>query len=137
MLNAECAPLRAPCEAQLACIEGKCSKPLATEMRCESSACCNQLAGQTCAAPSSNDEQRVCAPQPVAQPNETCGKGEEVTRMCSGGPANCRPDSGGGLHCVQPAKDGEACGEQAGGRTCIAPARCLAGHCRLGAIEGC
>jgi hypothetical protein len=114
VLGEACSGANQECSTFLACAGGKCVAPV----------------GGPCTNPKecmSND----------GEPGVICREGDSLTSYCSGGQDNCVKDSSGIYRCVEPALDGQPCGDQGNGRSCVMPAVCVAGMCRLGPLLSC
>lgn len=125
---------RQPCAYGLFCAKaGVCAKLVAQPgAPCEKDGC-DYTKSLVC-----NDQAKVCQTFRVGKPGDACGFLLNPPTLCPFGDPEktCRPSLLMGV-CVAPAREGELCGELAGGRECLAPAYCDKGVCRLGSIAGC
>lgn len=131
-----------PCPPALACLGGQCQAPLTAGMPCSGDGQCAHTDGLLCltepqlttlaAAPLP-----VCRVAPLGTANQICRIEGRMVVHCPGGRAACVRNNLGEHRCLTPASDGGACGANAGGRTCVGPARCVAGVCRLAPLSTC
>lgn len=139
-LGESCSGENQECGTLLACLGGKCSLPVAAGGACTNTNDCTRAAGQTCTSTLG-----VALALPLAQcrasvlgvPGTVCREGDNLTSYCAGGQTNCLKDDAGVYRCVAPALDGQTCGAKANGRSCVMPALCVAGTCRLGPASTC
>jgi len=126
-----------PCDANLVCIDQKCKAPLEAGVSCTQPEQCGLARGLVCAPVKvASDAMSCLAVQPGA-PGASCGVAGQITRPCLGGSTQCQPvGPEESFICVAPIRDGEAC-SPSDGKYCAAPARCIAGFCRLGSPSGC
>jgi len=129
------------CGTLLSCLQGKCAAPLSAGAACLNTGQCQRAAGQVC---SSNMGIRafagpiaMCRASVLAAVGEICRDADNIVAFCSSGAANCVANQQGVYRCVEAARDAEACGDKAGGRSCMLPAACVAGICRLGPSVSC
>ncbi|MDX2024644.1 MAG: hypothetical protein SF187_30660 [Deltaproteobacteria bacterium] len=131
------------CGTLLACRAGRCAVPLVADAPCTNTDECTRAVGQVCAAPNGGVGNALalpvlqCRASVLGAPGTICREGNSLTAYCAGGQANCVEDDKGIFRCVAPAMDGQPCGDKANGRSCIMPAVCVAGACRLGPVTSC
>lgn len=122
-----------PCKATLYCNDaGTCAAPGEAGAACTTVGLvgCDLLAGLWC-APS-----KVCTKLDSAAAGKPCGLIDSNYTICTGG-STCRMATGqvSGT-CEAPAADGAAC-DDAKGPTCLAPATCANGLCRIDDATAC
>jgi hypothetical protein len=115
------------CKATLACVNGTCATPLEAGAACPTigGAGCDTLKGLYC------NTNKVCATYSFANAGQPCGLvSAQNYVVCSGG-GFCK--GAGALTpgtCEAPAADGAAC-DAVAGPTCLSPAICTSGVCKL------
>ncbi len=126
-----CDSKTAPCQGGLSCASGTCVDAATEGQKCDSSGAtapdCNILIGLFC-----NPTTKVCQKFKNAKAGEACGVvGGTDYAFCVGGSfcktSGTTPPSG---TCLAAAADGGAC-DSKNGPTCLAPARCTSGLCKL------
>jgi hypothetical protein len=122
-----------PCRADLYCKAGVCStKGGAGDSCADTDKACDLLKGVGC-----NPFTKICQNIHVAKKGDPCGivAGTLVLCEASGlceGATLAVPGT-----CTAAAADGAACSNDAGGRSCLPPANCVNGICRLPATSSC
>jgi hypothetical protein len=140
-IGAPCGADGQDCVTLLSCMRGKCAEPLAAGSACQNTEQCRRDLGQVCDSTATLrplvEPTSMCRPSLLATNGEVCREGDNITAYCASGPSNCLADKLGVYRCVEAARDGEACGDKAGGRNCMLPASCVSGICRLGPTISC
>lgn len=116
-----------PCRSPASCVNGACAKPLGAGVACGSTAGnCDALAGLFC-----NSATKVCEKVVVAKDGESCGLLSSGITVCHAS-GKCKPAGAGSTQgtCLAAAKDGEAC-DVMQGPSCLPPASCVGGVCKL------
>jgi hypothetical protein len=130
--NASCDD-KTPCRADLYCKAGLCSAKAGPGESCATTdQACDVTRGVGC-----NPFTHICQNIRVGKKGDPCGlvAGTLVVCEASGSCDGSTLTTSG--TCTAAAGDGEACGAQAAGRSCLPPATCANGICRLPASGSC
>jgi hypothetical protein len=131
------------CGTLLACLAGRCATPIAPGGACTNTNDCTRAIGQVCATATGALGNALalpilqCRASVVGAAGTICREGDNLTSYCAGGQTNCIADAMGVYRCAAPAPDGQPCGDKANGRSCLMPAVCVAGVCRVGPVTTC
>jgi hypothetical protein len=126
-LDAACAE-RQPCAFPWTCSNARCSAALVAGAACDPVGDrCDRYAGLACGGLASS----TCNRWLVASAGQACGNTPAGWAEC-GAAGRCRVAAGAAMGtCDSHAADGGACAEGTAGPTCLSPARCVGGVCRL------
>ncbi|MEO7114086.1 MAG: hypothetical protein ABI183_26840 [Polyangiaceae bacterium] len=115
------------CTATLACVNGTCATPLEAGAACPAIGApgCDTLKGLYC------NTSKVCATYSFANAGQPCGLVSAQSYAACAGGGLCKGASGitPGT-CEAPAADGASC-DAAAGPSCLAPAVCTGGVCKI------
>ncbi len=120
-LGAECDGMRRQCPATLVCLNYACHLPSPAGAPCDPRGdACDRDRGLFC-----DPQTRSCSPYTLAEVGAPCGAG----MACRAGSCATNPSTQKAT-CVANAADGAAC-DATSGPSCMAPARCVDGKCKV------